>query len=402
MWLHRFSIVFLEVTSSAAFSVSDEVSGFGKAGIVVGLFDSKDCPEGSVSFTGSELKEECINLAADTALGYTWNGTTNSENCPKGCYVTASNLLHWNDDWYGGKSKSCQPICKAAGQNIVASNAPVTVAGSESAESILTVAIAPGATVLSVKAQSGFVVGREIIIDQGLPNEEVNKISGFGSILLNAPTAFAHSLGASVKMLKENHDSSYSSYSSSESSESSSGGEESFQTSNSLGSMNSFRNTGSSYSGMPSSDSDFSGSAHSSGFGHSGSSGLYLRFWQWIVACLCCVCCIAALAAGGFQARKRQKMMPYYDEEEYFYPQQMPGPVMQAPVQYLQPVTVVEQAPLTQAVATPSYAPLQPAISYSASARGPSPAAYAASPAAYMPVASTVSAVPMTGNYGYY
>merc|ERR1711871_1556599 len=47
----------------------------------------------------------------------------------------------------------------------------------------------------------GFEIGREVVIDQGHPTEEVNIIAGFGSLLLATPLKYPHGPGASVIQL---------------------------------------------------------------------------------------------------------------------------------------------------------------------------------------------------------
>lgn len=55
-----------------------------------------------------------------------------------------------------------------------------------------------GATSLQVASISGFAEGDTIIIDAGTEFEEVNEISGFGSINLTTPLVYGHAAGATV------------------------------------------------------------------------------------------------------------------------------------------------------------------------------------------------------------
>jgi hypothetical protein len=59
-------------------------------------------------------------------------------------------------------------------------------------------AISAGSTVLEVASTTGFEIGREVIIDQGTPNEEFNTIAGFGSMILKAPLLRDHGAGATI------------------------------------------------------------------------------------------------------------------------------------------------------------------------------------------------------------
>jgi hypothetical protein len=58
--------------------------------------------------------------------------------------------------------------------------------------------LAAGATRIEVSSSVGFEVGSEVVIDGGSSVEEINKIKGFGSILLQTPTEFDHKAGATV------------------------------------------------------------------------------------------------------------------------------------------------------------------------------------------------------------
>merc|ERR1719487_1150409 len=70
------------------------------------------------------------------------------------------------------------------------------------ATTTLLVAHAAGSMVLMVQSQMGFMLGRQIIVDEGTMQQEVLGIANFGSIILTAPLRFAHKAGASVVMPK--------------------------------------------------------------------------------------------------------------------------------------------------------------------------------------------------------
>jgi len=72
-----------------------------------------------------------------------------------------------------------------------------------SASTFLTESREAGETKLHVESDKGFQAGRLVSIDEGSPVEEVNEITGFGSILLKNPLKFAHPKGAPVRMLPE-------------------------------------------------------------------------------------------------------------------------------------------------------------------------------------------------------
>lgn len=55
-----------------------------------------------------------------------------------------------------------------------------------------------GSQILNVLSSDGFTVGDSIIINPGGPNEEINKIVGFGSIQLQSPLQFDHFIGEQV------------------------------------------------------------------------------------------------------------------------------------------------------------------------------------------------------------
>lgn len=55
---------------------------------------------------------------------------------------------------------------------------------------------------LPVTGQSGFTVGDSVVLDLDTPREEVNKIVGFGSLLLEQPLKFAHTTGAVVAVIE--------------------------------------------------------------------------------------------------------------------------------------------------------------------------------------------------------
>merc|ERR1712127_725138 len=105
----------------------------------------------------SETK--CAMLAQ--ALGYRWTGRQSTLSCPKGCYATSSKLLAWNDNWLGGTSAECQPICKAQGTVLEGKGGSADVDGA--ARTVLTKASPPGSTLLHVEGTEGFLVGLQVV-----------------------------------------------------------------------------------------------------------------------------------------------------------------------------------------------------------------------------------------------
>lgn len=67
----------------------------------------------------------------------------------------------------------------------------------------LTEAVQAGATALAVKVQTGFIAGSKIVIGAGTPQEELNYIVGFGSVLLKEPLKFAHAAGVTISSVAE-------------------------------------------------------------------------------------------------------------------------------------------------------------------------------------------------------
>jgi hypothetical protein len=67
----------------------------------------------------------------------------------------------------------------------------------------LTESVKPGDTLLQVQDASGFQVGDQIIIDEGLPQEEVGEVAGFGSIILQSPLQNDHAAGAVVSVVTQ-------------------------------------------------------------------------------------------------------------------------------------------------------------------------------------------------------
>merc|ERR1711957_690504 len=69
------------------------------------------------------------------------------------------------------------------------------------ARTTLKVAVEVGGTVLEVSSSDNFKKGRSIVIGKGA-EQEVNKISDFGSIILATPLEKAHAAGTVVVMPK--------------------------------------------------------------------------------------------------------------------------------------------------------------------------------------------------------
>lgn len=63
---------------------------------------------------------------------------------------------------------------------------------------------AAGATTVGVVNQGGFHIGDAVIIDQGTPQQEVNHIASFGSLVFQTPLKFPHAAGASVATVPPN------------------------------------------------------------------------------------------------------------------------------------------------------------------------------------------------------
>jgi hypothetical protein len=62
----------------------------------------------------------------------------------------------------------------------------------------LTAQALAGSQALEVESINGFNIGDDIKINPGGPNEETNTITGFGSLLLQTPLQFDHSVGEIV------------------------------------------------------------------------------------------------------------------------------------------------------------------------------------------------------------
>ncbi|MBE0572745.1 MAG: T9SS type A sorting domain-containing protein [Ignavibacteriaceae bacterium] len=62
----------------------------------------------------------------------------------------------------------------------------------------LTAQALAGSQALEVESINGFNIGDDIKINPGGPNEETNTITGFGSLLLQTPLQFDHSIGEIV------------------------------------------------------------------------------------------------------------------------------------------------------------------------------------------------------------
>jgi len=62
----------------------------------------------------------------------------------------------------------------------------------------LKVRCSAGTEVLPVVSNSDFEIGEAVVIDAGTPIEEVNRIVGFGSLLLESPLKFDHGPGALI------------------------------------------------------------------------------------------------------------------------------------------------------------------------------------------------------------
>lgn len=63
---------------------------------------------------------------------------------------------------------------------------------------------AAGATSLAVVNQGGFHIGDEVVIGQGTPQQEVNHIASFGSLVFQTPLKFPHAAGSSIATIPPN------------------------------------------------------------------------------------------------------------------------------------------------------------------------------------------------------
>lgn len=59
--------------------------------------------------------------------------------------------------------------------------------------------IPQGATTAEVANQAGFRIGQNVVIDTGLPTQESNIITGFGSLIFKNPFAYGHGAGADIR-----------------------------------------------------------------------------------------------------------------------------------------------------------------------------------------------------------
>jgi hypothetical protein len=80
------------------------------------------------------------------------------------------------------------------------SSATVTIreVDTTACQTTLSASIPAGTTTLPVQSSAGCNVGDHIAINPGAPTEERTIITGFGSILIDQPTKYAHSAGESV------------------------------------------------------------------------------------------------------------------------------------------------------------------------------------------------------------
>jgi len=84
-------------------------------------------------------------------------------------------------------------------------NLPVVVEGPAPVTTCLR-PVAPGSTILPVASQEGFAIDQEVVLDEGGPNEEYDRISGFGSLIFQYPLQYDHGPGAVIKAVRDEED----------------------------------------------------------------------------------------------------------------------------------------------------------------------------------------------------
>jgi len=65
----------------------------------------------------------------------------------------------------------------------------------------LTQSILAGSTRLPVQSSAGFAVGRQVVLNRGGGSEEYGVVATFGSIVLQAPTQFAHGANEAIEQI---------------------------------------------------------------------------------------------------------------------------------------------------------------------------------------------------------
>lgn len=71
------------------------------------------------------------------------------------------------------------------------------------AVTLLSAAVNPGTKILMVEDQASFTVGAQVMIDEGTDRAEINKIVGFGSMIMETPLVFPHDVGCNVTMARK-------------------------------------------------------------------------------------------------------------------------------------------------------------------------------------------------------
>lgn len=87
-----------------------------------------------------------------------------------------------------------KPVVVTTSGSAVVASQPVVVK-----VTALSQGTAQGATVANVANQVGFNIGEQVMLGEGTPQQEVNTIKSFGSLIFQSPLKFAHPAGTSIK-----------------------------------------------------------------------------------------------------------------------------------------------------------------------------------------------------------
>lgn len=128
--------------------------------------------------------------------GHTVDETNYVEMISGRCY-SGSNLIGGGITYFQNADMSNvhYPPCPVITTTAIATT---TIAADAAAE--LRTPVQAGDSVLHVSDTTGFAVGRQVILDEGTPYQEVNYIAGFGSLILKLPLQFPHSASARISM----------------------------------------------------------------------------------------------------------------------------------------------------------------------------------------------------------
>jgi hypothetical protein len=91
-------------------------------------------------------------------------------------------------------------LSSPTGGAIVGRSGTVTITDhqSGSCQTSLTAAVPAGTNRLPVTSSTGCAIGQMIVIDRGLPSQESVVVAGYGSLILDTPTKYAHVAGAGI------------------------------------------------------------------------------------------------------------------------------------------------------------------------------------------------------------